>query len=96
MAVDASLIKYEYINDTEEIRNDLGDRLPSADWIVVRFKGGNITIPRPLNNVTTNGWQVYGLNDKPAKADAKWGTEMLQAMADYTAEFIPVFEAIRR
>ena len=96
MAVDESLIKYEYINDDEDIRNDLGADLPSADWIAVRFKGGNITIPRPLKNVTGNGWQVYGLDDKPSKADAGWGTEMLQAMADYTAEFIPVFEAVKR
>ena len=94
MAVDESLVKYEYINESENIRNDLGDALPSGDWISVRFKGGNITVPRPLKNVTDNGWQVYGLDDKPAKADAKWGREMLNAMADYVAEFIPVFEAV--
>ena len=96
MAVDESLVKMEYINEGENPRNDLGDELPSSNsWNSVNFKGGLIAIPRPIEDITDNGWFAYGMPDAPSRANAKWGTEMVEGMADYIADFIPVFARIK-
>ena len=95
MAVDESLIKTEYINEGENMINDLGPELPTYSWSTVMFKGGQINVPRPINNLTDNGWLVYGLDDAPPKANPQWGREMVETMADYIADFIPVFARVK-
>ena len=96
MAVDERLIKREFLEEAENLRNDLGDTLPTTGWNTVNFKGGQIVIPRPISSITDNGWFAYGMPDAPARADAVWGTEMLETMADYIADFVPVFSKLTR
>lgn len=92
MAVDPSLIKYEYINLPEGTRNDISEELPYGAWTNVAFKGVQITIPRELKDVTDNGWLVHAFKgDVPTKATPEWGKEMLETVANYIAEFGAVF-----
>jgi len=92
MAYDESLIKKEYLNEGENIINDLGDILPTYSWTNVLFEGGNIVIPRPLTSLTDNGYMMYGLKDEPSRANKTWGTEMVTAMADYIEHFLKAFK----
>ena len=93
MAVDPALIKTEYINLSEGIRNDISEELPSGAWTNVVYKNVSVTIPREIRNITENGWLSHGFkNDPPTKATSKWGKEMLKAVADYIADFAAVFE----
>lgn len=88
MAVDPGLIKTEYLNLPEGIRNDLGDALPYDAWTSIRYKGVSVTIPREVKDVTDNGWLVHNFKgDVPTRATPEWGREMLDAMADYLADF---------
>ncbi len=92
MAVDPSLIKTEYINLPEGIRNDLGDELPYGAWSNIVYKGVSVTVPRQIRDITENGWLVHSFaGDVPTRADAAWGREMLEAVADYIADFGSVF-----
>jgi len=92
MAIDESLIKKEYIDLGENMRNDLGDQLPSYSWTNVLFEDAQITVVRPIKDITDNGWLSHGMGeDAPTRADAKWGTEMIETVANYTARFIPIF-----
>ena len=92
MAVDPSLIKYEYLNLPEGVRNDLGDELPYGAWTNVLYKGVSVTVPREVKDITDNGWLVHSFKgDIPTRATAEWGREMLEAMADYIADFSQVF-----
>ena len=96
MAVDPSLIKTEYLYDKEGLVNDLGEELPTVSWTKVGYMGGTVTIPRPLKNVTDNGWHVYGMTtDDPPKANEKWGREMVETVASYTAGFIGAFARVK-
>ncbi|MBQ0036388.1 MAG: creatininase family protein [Firmicutes bacterium] len=92
MAYDESLIKKEYLNEGENLINDLGDGLPTSSWTNVLFEGGNVVIPRPLTAMTDNGYMMYGMEDRPSRADAKWGTEMVTYMADYVEHFLKAFK----
>lgn len=88
MAVDPGLIKTEYLNLPEGIRNDLGDALPYDAWTGVRYKGVSVTVPREVKDITDNGWLVHNFKgDVPTRATPEWGREMLEAMADYIADF---------
>lgn len=88
MAVDPSLIKEEYMTLPEGIRNDLGDDLPYGAWTNILYKGVSVTVPRAVRDITDNGWLVHSFKgDVPARATAQWGQEMLEAMADYLADF---------
>ena len=92
MAVDPSLIKYEYIDLPEAIRNDISDEIPSGAWTIVIFKGVSIQIPREIKDITDNGWLAHGFrNDAPTKAKPEWGTEMLNSVADLIVEFGEAF-----
>lgn len=96
MAVDPSLIKTQYLNEGENFVNDLGDALPVTGWNSVKFKGGDITVPRYIKDVTDNGWNQYGLDkDHPYMANEDWGREMVQTMADYVADFVKVFANVK-
>lgn len=93
MAVDPSLIKKEYLTFDENIRNDISSELPSGAWTAVDFKGGSVTIPRPINRITDNGWLAHGMgSDEPTKATPEWGRAMLDTVADYTCDFIKALE----
>jgi len=92
MAYDESLIKKEYLSEGENLKNDLGDSLPTYSWTAVLFEGGQVTVPRPMKSMTDNGWISYGMPDAPTRADKEWGTEMVNAMADYVEHFMKAFE----
>jgi len=88
MAADESLIKREYLDMPEGIRNDLGEELPYGAWTNVVYKGVSVTVPREIRDITSNGWLVHSFKgDVPTRADAEWGREMLNAVADYIADF---------
>ena len=88
MAVDENLIKKEYLDLPEGIRNDLGDSLPYGAWTNIVYKGVSVTVPREVKDITDNGWLVHSFKgDVPTRANARWGREMLQAVADYIADF---------
>ena len=95
MAVDPSLIKMQYINEGENIRNDLSEELPSGSWMDVNFKGGSVTVPRPIRSITDNGWLTHGMSiDPPTKATYEWGCEMLNCMAEYMRDFTIAFNKV--
>ena len=88
MAVNPSLIKEEYLNLPEGIRNDLGDDLPYGAWTSVLYKGVSVTVPRAIRAITDNGWLVHAFaGDVPTRANPEWGREMLCATADYIVDF---------
>ena len=92
MAVDPSLIKYEYLDLGENIRNDISEELPSGAWTNVMFKNVAVTIPREIHQITDNGWLAHAFkNDAPTRATPQWGSEMLNAVADYIVEFSGAF-----
>ena len=92
MAVDPSLIKYEYLDMPEGVRNDLGDALPYGAWTSVQYKGVSVAVPRAIRDITDNGWLVHSFKgDVPTRATPEWGREMLEATADYIADFGKVF-----
>lgn len=95
MAYDESLIKREYLDEGENMRNDLGETLKTYSWNSVMFEGGQVIVPRPLKSITDNGWMAYGMPDAPSRADAKWGLEMVNAMSDYVGHFVKAFESAR-
>lgn len=92
MAVDPSLIKYEYIELPEGIRNDISEEIPSGAWTSVIYKGVSVQIPREIKDITDNGWLAHGFkNDAPTKATPEWGRKMVEAVADYIADFGAAF-----
>lgn len=92
MAIDFDLIKTEYLELPEGVRNDVSEDLPYDAWTNVKYKGVSIEIPRQIKDVTDNGWLVHSFkHDIPTRADAVWGKEMLEAVADYIIEFSEVF-----
>lgn len=93
MAVDPTLIRTEYLTLGENIRNDVSDELPSGSWTAVEFGGGSVTIPRPVDRITGNGWLAHGMGtDEPTHATREWGVEMLNVMADYVKNFAAALE----
>ena len=92
MAVDPLLIKSEYLELGENIRNDISEELPSGPWTNVMFKNVAVTIPREIHQITDNGWLAHSFrNDAPTRATEQWGREMLSAVADYIVEFSEAF-----
>lgn len=88
MAVDPALIKTEYLSLPEGIRNDLGDDLPYGAWTSIQYKGVSIAVPREIRDITDNGWLVHSFQgDVPTRATPEWGRAMLEATADYIADF---------
>ena len=93
LAVDPGLIKYEYLNLPENIRNDLGEKLPYGAWTNIDYKGVSISVPREIRDITDNGWLVHSFKgDLPTRATQEWGREMLNAVSDCIAEFAVDFE----
>lgn len=88
MAVDPALIKTEYLHLPEDIRNDLGDDLPYGAWTNIAYRGVSVCVPREMKDITSNGWLVHSFKgDVPERATPQWGREMLEATADYIADF---------
>ena len=88
MAVDPALVKEEYLHLPESIKNDLGDTLPYGAWTNILYKGVSITVPRAIRDISDNGWLVHAFaGDIPSRATPEWGREMLEAVADYIADF---------
>ena len=93
LAVDPKLVKQEYLQLSEDIRNDLGDALPYGAWTNVLYKGVSVTVPREIRDITDNGWLVHAFKgDVPTRATEAWGREMLNAVAGYIADFAAEFE----
>ena len=93
LAVDPTLIKTEYLNQPEDIRNDLGNELPYSAWTSISYKGVSVTVPREIKDITDNGWLVHSFKgDLPTRATEAWGKEMLATVADYIADFAEEFE----
>ena len=91
--MDPGLVKREYLELPEGIRNDLGDALPYSAWTNILYKGVSVTVPREIRDITDNGWLVHSFKgDLPTRATAEWGKEMLTAVADYIADFASEFE----
>lgn len=92
MAVDPTLIKEEYLNLPEGIRNDLSEELPYGAWTSVNYRGVSIPVPRQIRDITSNGWLVHSFKgDVPTRATPEMGREMLNAVADYIVDFAEVF-----
>ena len=93
LAVDPKLIKQQYLDLPENTRNDLGDHLPYSAWTNINYKGVSVCVPREIKDITDNGWLVHSFKgDLPTRATEAMGREMLQAVADYIADFAAVFE----
>lgn len=92
LALDPKLVKQEYLNLPEGVRNDLGDTLPSGAWTNVVYKGVSVAVPREIKDITDNGWLTHAFpGDVPTRATAQWGREMLQTVADYIVDFAAEF-----
>ena len=92
MAVDPGLIKEEYLNLPEGIRNDLSEELPYGAWTSVVYRGVSIPVPRQIRDITDNGWLVHSFKgDVPTRATPEMGREMLNAVADYIVDFAEMF-----
>lgn len=89
MAIDPDLIDYDAIGDLH--LRSLSDELPFSGMAAVRFKGVDIPMRRFTTDVTDNGW-VGG--DHPKYATKEWGEQMINATADYIAEFIEAFKKV--
>jgi creatinine amidohydrolase len=90
LAIDPSLVDRSNIREME-LKNDLGDELQTAGFKSVKYKGVEIPVNRAVINFTGNGWIGP---DHPSKATEEWGREMLQAAADYVADFIEAFKRV--
>ena len=90
LAINPELVDQSEIQDAP--MNGLSENLPSSGMRTVRFKGVDIPVNRLSMDVSDNGW--FG-NDHPKYASASWGEQMIQASADYIAEFIEEFKKIQ-
>ena len=89
MAIDPNLIDYDAIGDLN--LKSLSEELPFSGMSAVRFKGVDIPMRRFTTDVTDNGWVGA---DHPKYATKKWGEQMINATADYIAEFIEAFKKV--
>lgn len=89
LAIDESLVDRSEITDAGLM--NLSGNLISTGFRTVSYKGVNVLIPRTSRKVVQSGW--FG-KDHPKEATAEWGTEMLQAAADYIVDFIGEFEKL--
>ena len=69
--------------------DDVSPDMPTTHFTTVTFKGVTVDMPRPTSFITKNGWIGP---DHPKNASAEWGRDMLNAVADWMAEFVEAFE----
>ena len=90
LAVDPSLVDRSEIGG-ELVLKDINEDLKATGFSTVEYKGVSVNIMRATDHVTDSGW--IG-KDHPNTATEEWGKEMLQATADYIADFIDVFKKV--
>ena len=71
--------------------HDLSKDLVSTGSAGVRSKGVNVSVSRRCFHYTDPGW--YGPDD-PQKATKQWGDEMLEATAQFLADYITKFSEV--
>jgi len=84
-AVDLS--KVEEMN----LKNDLGDILPTSFLKTVKHKGVGIQMMRPTISITNNGW-FGGDHNHPKKSNAEFGEEIITTVSDFLIDFIEAFK----
>ena len=89
MAVDPSLVDLSAIEDMT--LKPVSADMESTSFKSVRFKGVEIPMPRPVTEITDNGWIGP---DHPKNATEAWGKEMLSACADYIVDFLRAFRSV--
>lgn len=85
--IDPTMVDMGAIEDMGLI-DDAGPEMPTTHFTTVEFKGVSVDMPRPTSHITKNGWIGP---DHPREANAQWGEEMLNAVADWMVEFIEAF-----
>ena len=91
MAVNPDLIDKSEIGGPLEYIH-LSDTFETTGFRSVKYKGVNVEILRPVDQVTSTGGWIGP--DHPNTATEEWGKEMLQTCADYIADFMEEFQKI--
>lgn len=89
LAVDPKLVDWGQVEDTA--LKPVSSELPASSFKTVRFRGVEVPLVRPVKEVTDNGWIGP---DHPKHATEAWGAEMLEACADYIADFLSAFRRV--
>lgn len=90
LGVDPTLVDKSLLAD-QNLLNDVAPTLPTEGFDHVRFKNGKVRFFRDTRAYASNGW--VGKKD-PANATEEIGKQMLEAVANYTVEFLDEFAAI--
>ena len=98
MSIDPNLVDLSKVGSISP-KNDLSDEIPTCGVKNVKFKGVEIPFNRPIKSISDNGWfgpvgQPDG-HDHPKDSTAEYGQEMLEAVADYIAEFTEAFKRVK-
>ena len=89
LAVDPKLVRWDLVEDMK--LKPVSDEIESTGFKSVRFKGVEIPMPRPVTDISDNGWIGP---DHPNTATEEWGKDMLAACAQYIAEFMAAFRRV--
>ena len=89
LAVDPKLVRWDLVEDMK--LKPVSDEIESTGFKSVRFKGVEIPMPRPVTDISDNGWIGP---DHPNTATEAWGNDMLAACAQYIAEFMAAFRRV--
>jgi len=89
LAVDPKLVRWDLAEDMK--LKPVSDEIESTGFKSVRFKGVEIPMPRPVTDISDNGWIGP---DHPNTATEAWGKDMLAACAQYIAEFMAAFRRV--
>lgn len=90
LAINSEYVHMEYAMDSKP--QDLSDELIFGGSNDVLCNGIPVTVPRLVDRLASAGW--YG-NDDIKTATKEWGEEMLNATADFLANFIIKFEKVK-
>lgn len=78
------------LNALEDYKfNGISENLPADSLSTVKFKGVSVPVPRSVDKITSPGWCG---TDSPKDASVETGREILEAVADFAADFINEFE----
>lgn len=89
LGVDPSLVRWDLVEDLKF--KPVSDEIEATGFKTVRFKGVEVPMPRPVTDISDNGWIGP---DHPNTATEEWGKEMLDACANYIAEFMAAFRRV--
>ncbi len=90
LAINPDLVDNSQLHAPADLR-DLSAEMRADGMKNVRYKGVQVVVPRVTASVTDNGWVGP---DHPETATRQWGQEMLEASAEYIADFIEAFKKI--